>query len=388
MPYFFNDDDDLEGLCAGALAEGHGVEALEDVVENIPGVGHVKGAVHYALGDNEKGNKAIMAANRGLLVGAGALAGPAGAIAAGAYYDELERDVERMNRSDGDKKLDPNWHMAAHYDGDIHEFQIKQGHIRQDVEINDVIEFVVGAGMDAFGGKKINNAAGNFQKGQHIKKALPDKISGSKKKDIVKDIVDLKKKMKAKQLTHRGHVMTKSVDKKGKVGTGLSSRARQDERVSIYYDEVKRGKNPKTYASKSQAKKSDRLLNGTEESPLLRQNPTATQKVGKRSLLTCAEHQAAANLEKAGGGKIHETISIQKRGGNEYVTVGRCENCQQFNMGEVHTDGNVADKVIPDRFVSGKGLMTKGAEVFAGQGAARMALMIMLMKKYNLKDHD
>lgn len=59
-----------------------------DLLDALPIVGHVKGIVHYACGDEEGGDKAMRAATRSAAVvgavTAGALAGPVGAIAAGA----------------------------------------------------------------------------------------------------------------------------------------------------------------------------------------------------------------------------------------------------------------------------------------------------------------
>ncbi len=59
---------------------------LGDVVNSVPIVGHIKGMVHYACGDTERGDAAVRSATRTTVVlgagVAGALAGPAGAVAA------------------------------------------------------------------------------------------------------------------------------------------------------------------------------------------------------------------------------------------------------------------------------------------------------------------
>lgn len=59
---------------------------LSNLLDATPGVGHVKGLIHYAVGDIEAGNKAIIQATRTAAVMAGgaagaALGGPAGAVA-------------------------------------------------------------------------------------------------------------------------------------------------------------------------------------------------------------------------------------------------------------------------------------------------------------------
>lgn len=62
--------------------------ALLRTADGIPVVGHAKGAIHYACGDTEGGNKAMMSATRTTAtMGAGAagflVGGPVGAVAAG-----------------------------------------------------------------------------------------------------------------------------------------------------------------------------------------------------------------------------------------------------------------------------------------------------------------
>ena len=53
----------------------------------VPGVGHIKGGIHYACGDTDGGDKAMKAASRTIgVVGGGAvgiLGGPAGMVAGG-----------------------------------------------------------------------------------------------------------------------------------------------------------------------------------------------------------------------------------------------------------------------------------------------------------------
>jgi hypothetical protein len=61
---------------------------MQKVVDSIPVAGHIKGGVHYALGQNEEGDEAMKAASRStgvVLGGVGGFAagGPFGAIAGG-----------------------------------------------------------------------------------------------------------------------------------------------------------------------------------------------------------------------------------------------------------------------------------------------------------------
>ncbi len=61
---------------------------IGNACNSTPGVGHVKGLIHYACNDKEGGDRAMRLATRTSAVlgaaAAGALAGPVGAIAAGA----------------------------------------------------------------------------------------------------------------------------------------------------------------------------------------------------------------------------------------------------------------------------------------------------------------
>ena len=61
---------------------------LSDSINGIPGVGHIKGVVHYVWGDRDGGDRAMKSASRttGVMVGGTAgfmMGGPAGAVAGG-----------------------------------------------------------------------------------------------------------------------------------------------------------------------------------------------------------------------------------------------------------------------------------------------------------------
>jgi len=87
---------------AGAATADGVVNTVNDVVDNVPVVGHVKGAVHYVCGDKEGGDKAMKSASRtsGVIIGGavGIAAGPAGmvagGIAGGAAVDGITTGVE------------------------------------------------------------------------------------------------------------------------------------------------------------------------------------------------------------------------------------------------------------------------------------------------------
>jgi len=73
----------------------HTAKAVSDVADGIPVVGHVKGTVHYALGDKEAGDNAMKSASRTTaVIGGAAIGGPAGAIAAGAAMDGITTGID------------------------------------------------------------------------------------------------------------------------------------------------------------------------------------------------------------------------------------------------------------------------------------------------------
>lgn len=57
-------------------------------MDQTPGIGHIKGGIHHALGDHERGDEILKGASSttGAVVG-GILGGPAGAVAGSALVD-------------------------------------------------------------------------------------------------------------------------------------------------------------------------------------------------------------------------------------------------------------------------------------------------------------
>lgn len=61
---------------------------MQNVIDSIPVAGHIKGGVHYAMGENRKGDESMKSASRStgvVLGGIGGFAagGPVGAVAGG-----------------------------------------------------------------------------------------------------------------------------------------------------------------------------------------------------------------------------------------------------------------------------------------------------------------
>ena len=87
-----------EGHEAARLQQEKFGKLMLDTIDGIPVAGHIKGAIHYAMGDNEMGEKCMVDATRGgvnLVAGAAGfmVGGPVGAgaatVLAGAAYDGI-----------------------------------------------------------------------------------------------------------------------------------------------------------------------------------------------------------------------------------------------------------------------------------------------------------
>ena len=81
------------------------VGLLSNVTNAVPVVGHIKGSIHYAVGDKEGGHQAMKASSRSVGVVSGGvggffLGGPVGAvvggIAGGATMDSITTGVESL----------------------------------------------------------------------------------------------------------------------------------------------------------------------------------------------------------------------------------------------------------------------------------------------------
>ena len=108
---------------------------LEGMADALPGVGHVKGAVHYGLGQKDRGDRAMKSASRTVaVVGAGIAGGPGAAAAAGVAYDGLvtgiESGIHGKFRPEGGifnaaHRIAKGDHAAGHLFGKYHEIQLE-----------------------------------------------------------------------------------------------------------------------------------------------------------------------------------------------------------------------------------------------------------------------
>ena len=190
-------------------------------VEATPLVGHITGGIYYALGENEKADACMKAASRTAVVGvAGMVAGPAGAVAAGAGMDVTITAV----------------------DSAVHNEERLYGSC---ASINDVVTgkdviggaFDVGIGIatDALAGQKAQKTGKNMKKTTH--KAFNKVKTAARKKKMQTLVKKTITKKNAKKLAKQ---VSKPVKAKYKKELKKMAREELQKLISIESEQRKR----------------------------------------------------------------------------------------------------------------------------------------------------
>ena len=315
---------------------------VSSFVDGIPVVGHTKGIIHYALGDKERGHKAIEASTRSTAVlGAGiATGGLGGGLALGAIaglgtgvaYDATATGIDKavngkdsplhghMNLANADK-MNPN-------------------------EIISSVFGVVGDAMTGMGGAKMGKAL----RAKHIAKKtgqrrLQNTYKNSKKlkktgvdyRTATKQTMETAKESKNARATlskKNNFATSKVVDKTTKKsGVGHSAKFRVQARKEGVMPRGPKGVIRNDYGKPS-------LLQ--RKHPYVKQAPNRNVPQA-----ACAEHPAFDQLSKKSStysAKNVNTITVFNNNG-DVQTAARCGNCALYGdkMGIAITD------CIPDR---------------------------------------
>jgi len=137
------------------------LDDAERITNSIPVAGHIKGGVHYILGDNESGDEAMKAASRSTGVALGgiggfAMGGPAGAVAGGvaggAAMDAIITESDKLIHG----KNASNYGYLAIKDG------VEDGNIHTAGEIFDTAMMPVFDGVGGLAGAKIGTGEGGI----------------------------------------------------------------------------------------------------------------------------------------------------------------------------------------------------------------------------------
>ena len=133
------------------------VKGVSDFADGVPVVGHVKGGIHYACGDEEGGDNAMKSASRSVGVIGGGIAGGlvggpvgavAGGIAGGAAMDGITTGVDSLVHDE----YRPSGQVAA-----------VTNMVNGNASVGDYFDSVVGVGFDGFSGYGAGKSAMKFR---------------------------------------------------------------------------------------------------------------------------------------------------------------------------------------------------------------------------------
>lgn len=312
--------------------------AMEGLADGIPVVGHIKGGIHYAMGDQTKGDECMVGATKSTLVlaagvatggvGGGAVAAAFAGIAVGTATDAvvgaIDRDENGCYKSRG---------VIGSVDN------VGKG---KDV-INAVFEGIVDVGGNAMGGatgpklfkgltKKIDQIKFKNQVTNACKETAPRFTPASEIKAHVKNIENAVRNIE--KITDIGtgkKVCSSMQDNAGRTHVGFEKATR----IKIAEQRFRNG-NPDGFANVRQARNA-----ATERGAApTRLSNTVRNAVQHESWEVggCAEHVAADPI-LASNRRIRNTATVRKDARSDIVKPSRgCDNCQQFNLGAVATD--------------------------------------------------
>ena len=132
---------------------------LNDTADAVPVVGHVKGVIHYAVGDHEGGHQAMKASSRtvGVLGGGAAgflVGGPVGAVAGGVVGGATMDGVTTA--------IDSNVHGQFRPSGQIASWHAAINGKNTDEQLDGVIGVILAPVMDAAGGYAAGEMVAKF----------------------------------------------------------------------------------------------------------------------------------------------------------------------------------------------------------------------------------
>ena len=329
--------------------------AASAVADGLPVVGHVKGVVHYAMGDKQKGHQSMESASRTTLVlGAGALTGGLGAgvalgagagVGTGLAYDGTTTLIDKAVSKDPNTANNRGIFALAN----------------KDVTPNEVFGALVtpiGDGLTGAGGAKLGKNIRARVNGQSALKNTFKEIKVADPKGATKQTMNAAKAgRKAQNLLKKNDlvVTSQAVDgASGKSGVGQNGNYRN----AIAKQNGQPKTNYKTTASKSH-------LQTTY--PEVKPDPSV-----KWGQSNCAEHAAFDQLSDCAPNYKPEnvtTATVKTLRSGLAVTMERCGNCKNFirGMGRVVTDMIPNGTSVPTcGYVSGGSLGAAAALAVGG----------------------
>lgn len=314
--------------------------AAQDLMDGIPVVGHVKGVVHYAMGDNEKGHRSMESATRTTAVvgvgiatgglGAGLAVGAAAGIGTGFAYDGTATAIDyAVNGND------------AHLHGSIALARADKMNHKQRV---GALIGVAGDGLAGVGGNQLGKNIRSGLSGQRdlhntYRNSEQLRQTGTDHRTATRVTMDAaEKSLKAqKDLSKPTAYATSVVEDSatGQQGVGHSGFYRKQYRIDNF---ERLGFDSRTRAGRA---------TGYDQPSHLQAKYENVQQVSRRPQAACAEHPAFNNLAGKNPNYNPRNVNTATVYNNihDINTIKRCENCAQYGDGM----GTVATDYIPER---------------------------------------
>ncbi|KAJ7351755.1 hypothetical protein OS493_035697 [Desmophyllum pertusum] len=201
------------------------LETASDMLDGLPVVGHVKGLIHYRLGDKEGGDKAMKAASRtvgviaggvgGFLVG-GSVGAVAGGIAGGAAMDGVITGVDSAVHGE----YRPCGQIAAWT-------AVAQGKTAQDI-VAGVVGGIATPALDALGGYAAGKSVSTQVRGKAVaaaEKSLESGMGAIKRNPnpALNDFLNRQKNIKAGNSAARSRGSVSSSTSSSSAATGKTA---------------------------------------------------------------------------------------------------------------------------------------------------------------------
>ena len=305
------------------------VNEVSNFTDAVPGVGHVKGAIHYACGDSEGGDNAMKAASRTT----GAMAGGVGGFFVGAIAGGIG----------GAAAMDL---ITTGVDSAVHDEFRPAGLVQQGVDIAenptdagkwfDTGFMVVGDGLAGYAGGEAVVRGKQFVKQRGVRKQFESKrqplvvkVGKQGAKDLVKAADHMEQvRTKYNIPENKPHLTSVVLDEHNRAFEGHNKQARQFCRKQIFELDVMSDYNRPSLTN------------------LERKVPAADPPL-RRPARTCAEHRAYHKYYKDQPDAVPEktrvaTVRYDTRA-KAIQAVERCDNCKAYAEGMDEVPGDFAN---------------------------------------------
>ncbi|XP_063878236.1 uncharacterized protein LOC135110173 [Scylla paramamosain] len=317
------------------------LSAASSCADGIPVVGHVKGVVHYAMGDVDKGNRSMEISTRNVAVlgagivtgglGAGVAVGAAAGIGAGVAYDATATIVDNTVNGE-DATLHGSIALARADKMNPNEF------------VGGILG-IAGDGLTGAGGAQVGKNIRTRINGQRAlqntyKNSEGLRGTGTNYRTATKltmEAAEASKKAQGALNKQISYATCEAVDSAtGQKGVGHSGLYRKEMRVQNFEN--------LGYPSRNAAARA----NGYgEPSHLQTRYENVRQVHPTRPQAACAEHPAFDNLVRKNPNYNPENVNAATVYKKQDIinTARRCENCLAYGTGM----GSVVTDCIPDR---------------------------------------